>query len=141
MFYDRNVQELPEHFEDNITIYMTHFLTLLSYDNLNLHSKNNDPGILDQVKTEICRAVALYADNYSDEFKPYAQEFALAIWSLLTRLNLSSSYDELISTAMKFLSTLAARSHHCSMFVGDDTLKIVCEQVILPNLFLRETDV
>ncbi|CAF1018808.1 unnamed protein product [Rotaria sp. Silwood1] len=141
IFYDLNAQELPEHFEDNITIYMTHFLTLLSYDNLNLHSKNNDPGILDQVKTEICRAVALYADNYSDEFKPYAQEFALAIWSLLTRLNLSSSYDELISTAMKFLSTLAARSHHCSMFVGDDTLKIVCEQVILPNLFLRETDV
>lgn len=38
---------------------------------------------------------------------------------------------------MKFLSTLAARSHHCSMFEGGDTLKIVCEQVILPNLSLR----
>jgi hypothetical protein len=38
---------------------------------------------------------------------------------------------------MKFLSTLAARSHHCSMFEGGDTLKTVCEQVILPNLFLR----
>jgi hypothetical protein len=38
---------------------------------------------------------------------------------------------------MKFLSRLAARSHHCGMFEGGDTLKIVCEQVILPNLFLR----
>lgn len=38
---------------------------------------------------------------------------------------------------MKFLSTLAARSHHCEMFKGGDTLRIVCEQVILPNLFLR----
>jgi hypothetical protein len=38
---------------------------------------------------------------------------------------------------MRFLSTLAARSHHCSMFEGGDTLKIVCEQVLLPNLFLR----
>lgn len=38
---------------------------------------------------------------------------------------------------MKFLSTLAARSHHCAMFEGGDTLKTVCEQVILPNLFLR----
>ncbi len=38
---------------------------------------------------------------------------------------------------MKFLSTLAARSHHCGMFEGGETLKIVCEQVILPNLFLR----
>ncbi|CAF3797152.1 unnamed protein product [Rotaria socialis] len=141
IFYDLNAQELPEHFEDNIDIYMTHFLTLLSYDYPKLHSNNNDPGILDQVKTEICRAVALYADNYSDEFKPYTQQFALVIWSLLTRLDLSSSYDELIGTAMKFLSTLAARSHHCSMFEGGDTLKIVCEQVILPNLFLRTSDV
>ncbi|CAF3715888.1 unnamed protein product, partial [Rotaria sordida] len=133
--------ELPEHFEDNITIYMTHFLTLLSYDYPKLHSNNNDPGILDQVKTEICRAIALYADNYSDEFKPYAQHFASAIWSLLIQLDLSPSYDELISTAMKFLSTLAARSHHCMMFESVETLKVLCEQVILPNLFLRESDV
>jgi len=137
IFYDLNAQDLPEHFEDNIQIYMTHFLTLLSYDNQQLHSTNNDPGVLDQVKTEICRSVALYADNYSDEFKPYAQQFALTIWSLLTKLDLSPAYDELISTAMKFLSTLAARSHHCGMFEGGDTLKTVCEQVILPNLFLR----
>ncbi|CAF0901978.1 unnamed protein product [Adineta ricciae] len=140
IFYDLNAQELPEHFEDNITLYMTHFMTLLAYDHSKLHSDRHDPGILDQVKTEICRAVALYADNYSDEFKPFAQQFALAIWSLLTQLNLSPAFDELVGTAMKFLSTLAARSHHCSMFEGGDTLKIVCEQVILPNLSLRETD-
>ncbi|CAF0997607.1 unnamed protein product [Adineta ricciae] len=141
IFYDLNAQELPEHFEDNIQIYMTHFLTLLSYDHPSLRSNNNDPGVLDQIKTEICRCIALYADNYSDEFKPYVQQFALSVWSLLTRLDLSPSYDELIGTAMKFLSTLAARSHHCSMFEGGDTLKTVCEQVILPNLFLRESDV
>ncbi|CAF4212092.1 unnamed protein product, partial [Adineta steineri] len=86
IFYDLNAQELPEHYEDNLTIYMIYFLELLSYDHLSLHSNNNDPGILDQVKTEICRCIALYADNYSDEFKPYAQQFALTIWSLLTRL-------------------------------------------------------
>ncbi|CAF3122383.1 unnamed protein product [Rotaria sp. Silwood2] len=63
IFYDLNAQELPEHFEDNITVYMTHFLTLLSYDYPKLHSNNNDPGILDQIKTEICRAVALYVDK------------------------------------------------------------------------------
>lgn len=141
IFFDLNAQDLPEHFEDHLTIYMTHFLTLLSYDHPTLHSTSNDPGILDQVKTEICRAVALFADNYSDEFKPFARQYALNIWSLLTRLSLSQCYDELIGTAMKFLSTLAARSHHCAMFEGDETLKTVCEQVILPNLFLRESDI
>ena len=28
-------KELPEHFEDNIKLYMTHFLTLLSYEPTN----------------------------------------------------------------------------------------------------------
>jgi hypothetical protein len=56
--------------------------------------QSNEPGVLDQVKTEICRAVALYADNYSDDFKPFAPQFALTIWSLLTRLDLSASFDE-----------------------------------------------
>jgi hypothetical protein len=38
IFYDLNAQELPEHFEDNINIYMPFFLTLLSYDHPKLHS-------------------------------------------------------------------------------------------------------
>ena len=56
------------------------------------------------MKTEICRAVALYADNYSDEFKPYAQQFALTIWSLLTKLTLSPSYDEVINLSLDLIS-------------------------------------
>ncbi|CAF4646557.1 unnamed protein product, partial [Rotaria sp. Silwood2] len=63
---------LPEHFEDNITIYMTHFLILLSYDHPTLHSNNNDPEILDQVKAKICRATILYVNNYTDDCKPFA---------------------------------------------------------------------
>lgn len=57
---------------------------------------------MDQVKTEICRSVALYADNYSDEFKPYAQQFALTIWSLLTKLDLSPAYDEVDRILFEF---------------------------------------
>ena len=41
IFYDLNAQELPEHFEDHITQYMTHFITLLSYDHPKLHSTVN----------------------------------------------------------------------------------------------------
>ncbi|CAF4607250.1 unnamed protein product, partial [Rotaria sp. Silwood2] len=43
--------KLPEHFEDNIIIYMRYFF------------KNF--------------IVALYADNSSDDFKPFAQQFDL----------------------------------------------------------------
>jgi len=57
---------------------------------------------LDQVKTEICRSVALYADKYSDEFKRYAQQFALTIWSLLTKLDLSPAYDEVDRILFEF---------------------------------------
>ncbi|CAF0749729.1 unnamed protein product [Didymodactylos carnosus] len=141
IFYDLNAQDLPDHFDDNKNVYLNNFLLLLAYDNPLLHSNSDDAGLLEQVKTEICRAVALYADNYSDDFKPFTQQFASAIWSLLTKLNSSPRYDDLVGTAMRFLSTLAARSHHCAMFQGDDILKTVCEQVILPSLFLRESDI
>ena len=72
----------------------TRLFTLVVAMRLSSFPQTNDPGVLDQVKTEICRAAALLADNYSDDFKPFAQQFALAIWSLLTRLNLSPSFDE-----------------------------------------------
>ncbi|CAF4899953.1 unnamed protein product, partial [Rotaria sp. Silwood1] len=55
---------------------------------------NNDPEILDQVKTVICPAVALYANNCSDDCKPFAEQLPLAVWSLLKRLDLSSCFDE-----------------------------------------------
>ncbi|CAF0993001.1 unnamed protein product [Didymodactylos carnosus] len=141
IFYDLNAQELPDHFDDNKDVYLNNFLLLLAYDNPLLRSDANNTGVLEQVKTEICRIVALFADNYSDDFKPFTQQFASAIWSLLTKLDSSPGYDDLVGTAMRFLSTLAARSHHCAMFQGDETLKTVCEQVILPNLFLREADI
>ncbi|CAF1233053.1 unnamed protein product [Rotaria sp. Silwood1] len=85
---------LPKQFEDNVTSYMTYFLTLLSYDHPTLHSNNNDPEILDQVKIEICRPIILYVNNCSDDCKPFAQQLPLAVWYLLTGLDLSSCFDK-----------------------------------------------
>ncbi|CAF0873836.1 unnamed protein product, partial [Didymodactylos carnosus] len=94
IFYDLNAQELPDHFDDNKDVYLNNFLLLLAYDNPLLRSDANNTGVLEQVKTEICRIVALFADNYSDDFKPFTQQFASAIWSLLTKLDSSPGYDD-----------------------------------------------
>lgn len=38
VFYSLNFQDLPEFFEDNMETWMTHFLTLLSFDIKELHT-------------------------------------------------------------------------------------------------------
>lgn len=42
VFYSLNFQDLPEFFEDNMETWMTHFLTLLSFDVKELHTMVSD---------------------------------------------------------------------------------------------------
>ena len=96
--------------------------------------QTNDPGVLDQVKTEICRVVALLADNYSDDFKPFAQQFALAIWSLLTRLNLSPSFDEVTSDANHCRSVSSSRAFAVDQHSDEISLDIGRSQSSLQHV-------
>lgn len=45
VFYSLNFQDLPEFFEDNMKTWMTHFLTLLSFDVKELHTMVRYPSI------------------------------------------------------------------------------------------------
>lgn len=55
IFYYLNYQDLPEFFEDNIAVWMGHFLNLLESDNKLLHTdEDEEPGILEELKSQIC---------------------------------------------------------------------------------------
>ncbi len=55
IFYYLNYQDLPEHFEDNMQTWMTHFLDLLTLDNKLLQADDDDePGMLEELKSQIC---------------------------------------------------------------------------------------
>ncbi|XP_071494645.1 exportin-2-like [Diadema antillarum] len=141
IFYSLNYQDLPEYFEDNMETWMTHFLKLLTGDNVLLHSKDEDEaGPLELLKSQICDNVALYAQKYDEEFQPFLPNFVMAVWNLLTSTGAQVKFDLLISNAIQFLASVADRDHYKHLFESPDTLKSICEKVIVPNMEFRDAD-
>ncbi|XP_052087731.1 exportin-2-like isoform X2 [Mytilus californianus] len=141
IFYSLNFQDLPEYFEDNMGIWMNHFLTLLSADNKILRTQDEEEaGLLEQVKSQICDNVALYAQKYDEEFSPQLPSFVTAIWNLLTSTGQQVKYDMLVSNAIQFLASVAERPSYKSLFEDPSTLASICEKVIVPNMQFRDAD-
>merc|ERR1719239_57589 len=142
IFYSLNFQDLPEHFEDNMAVWMEHFLILLQADNKLLQTSDEDEaGLLEQVKSQVCDNVALYAQKYDEEFSSHLQSFVTAIWGLLVTTGQEVKYDLLVSNAIQFLASVAERPSYKSLFDSTETLANICEKVVVPNIQLRDADV
>lgn len=48
--------------------------------------------------------------------------------------------DQLVSESIRFLSTVAKNRNHQAMFSNPDTLKSICEKVIIPNMQFLPSD-
>ncbi len=120
---------------------MSSFLLLLNYDNPLLHSSGEEAGLLEQVKSQICDNVSLFAQNYSEDFGDYLPKFVSAVWNLLITTSLETKYDLLVSNAIQFISTVVYRPQYRSLFENEESLKSICEKIIIPNLFLRDVDI
>ncbi|ESP05357.1 hypothetical protein LOTGIDRAFT_205558 [Lottia gigantea] len=141
IFYSLNFQDLPEHFEDNMSTWMTHFLTLLSKDNKILQTTDEEEaGLLEQVKSQICDNVALFAQKYDEEFSAHLPSFVTSTWNLLTSTGQQVKYDLLVSNAIQFLASVAERPAYKHLFEDPGTLASICEKVIVPNIQLRVAD-
>ncbi|XP_012275464.1 exportin-2 isoform X2 [Orussus abietinus] len=141
VFYSLNFQDLPEFFEDNISTWMTHFHTLLTTDVPLLRTVDDEEaGVIEQLKSQVCDNVGLYAQKYDEEFKLYLPQFVTAIWNLLTSTGQQPKFDSLVSNALQFLSTVADRTQYRHLFEDPTTLGSICEKVIIPNMEFRESD-
>ncbi|XP_031553352.1 exportin-2-like [Actinia tenebrosa] len=141
LFYSLNFQDLPEHFEDNMEVWMKNFLILLSLDNKILDPEDReDASLLELVKSQICDNVALYAQKYDEEFESYLPEFVKAIWNLLITTGSHVKHDLLVSNAIQFLASVTERPNYKNLFEAQDTLQSICEKVIVPNMEFRDED-
>lgn len=140
IFYSLNVQDLPEYFEDHMGDWMPSFLYLLQTPVPALQTYDDEAGLVEQLQSQICHNVAMYAQKYEEEFQPYLSSFVEAIWHLLIGTNLSMKYDLLVSNAIQFLSCVCERPQYKQLFESGDTLAQICEKIILPNMEFRETD-
>ncbi|KAI8825582.1 Cse1-domain-containing protein [Fimicolochytrium jonesii] len=140
IFYDLNFQDLPEWFEDNQKGYMVIFLKYLSYANPVLNTDTDDEiGPIEKVKTAICEVIDLWAKKYEEEFKD-CREFVTVTWGMMTSAGTEQKYDLLVSKAIGFLTTVVQSGKNHDLFANPDTLRSICEQVVLPNMMLRESD-
>ena len=64
-----------------------------------------EAGLLEQVKSQVCDNVALYAQKYDEEFAPYLPGFVTAIWGLLVSTGQQVKYD-LVSAVCFFIAVL-----------------------------------
>lgn len=143
VFYSLNFQDLPEHFEENMDKWMTNFLILLTIDSKKLKIEDTDETEpIDLIKSQICDNVALYAQKYDEEFEGYLPKFVEAIWHLLVSDSTEkiAKHDIVVSTAIGFLASAAERSNYKYLFDKQETLKSICENVVVPNVEFREED-
>uniref|UniRef100_A0A673BIW8 Exportin-2 n=1 Tax=Sphaeramia orbicularis TaxID=375764 RepID=A0A673BIW8_9TELE len=141
LFYSLNFQDLPEFFEDNMDTWMTNFHMLLTLDNKLLQTDDEEEaGLLELLKSQICDNAALYAQKYDEEFQPYLPRFVTAIWNLLVSTGQEVKYDLLVSNAIQFLASVCERPHYKHLFEDQNILTSICEKVIVPNMEFRSAD-
>lgn len=135
-------QELPDHFaEKNLEPWMTHFHTLLTTDNKLLETESDEEaGPLELVKAQVCEIVAMFAQKYDEDFESFLQIFVQSIWTLLVTTDTKPKHDLLVSGALEFLASVCERPSYKEIFADESTLRSICEKVIVPNMYFRETD-
>ncbi|KAK9704355.1 importin-alpha export receptor [Basidiobolus ranarum] len=140
IFYSLNCQDLPVFFEDHMPEFMGLLHKYLNYNNPLLVSDDEDEaGPLEKIKASICESVELYAHRYEEDF-PMLPKFVETVWSLLTVTSLEPKNDLLVSKAISVITTIAKLQRHRDLFLVGDTLKNMCEKIILPNMSLRTSD-
>jgi len=141
LFYSLNFQDLPEFFEDHMPQWFEQFLQLLSMPEIPALVLDEDkPGMVEQLKAQICENVSLYTMKYDEEFQPYVGKFVEAIWGLLVTTDSAMRNDQLSSIAMKFLSNVSERENYKELFGNEGTLQQICEKIVVPNMSFRECD-
>lgn len=141
LFYSLNFVVLPQLIEDNMVAWFNEMQWLLQWtstsEKLNEHaSSETKPGALPRAQALVLDAVTLFAQKHEDEIQPFLQAFVSDAWQLLTRASTDQRDDRRVIAAMTFLQTIAQSVHH-ELFNNADTLKQICENVVIPNIMLR----
>ncbi|KAH0557379.1 exportin-2 [Cotesia glomerata] len=141
VFYSLNFQDLPEFFEDNMDTWMSNFHRLLTVNVPALQTdEDEEPGVIEQLKSQVCDNIVLYAQKYDEEFQKYVPQFLEAIWKLLYETGQQAKNDTLVSNSLQFLVTVADRAHYRELFENPETLRNICTNLITPNIEFRESD-
>merc|ERR1719461_745835 len=117
--------------------WMPRFHELLTMSNPLLETDDDEPGVLEELRSQICDNIGLYAHKYEEEFQPFMSQFVTAVWNLLLATGTETKYDLLVSNAISFLASVADRLKYKNLFEDPNVLSSICEKVIVPNMEMR----
>uniref|UniRef100_A0A6G1S494 Exportin-2 n=1 Tax=Aceria tosichella TaxID=561515 RepID=A0A6G1S494_9ACAR len=138
IYHSLITQDLPDFFEERLNQWLPLFLELLTVQT----ELPDGINVIEDMKSEICEIASLFVSRYSDaeNAKEYAQKFAENIWTLLVTTGPDMKYDTLVSTAIRYLVNVADRPEMRQLFQDANVLNLLCQNVIIPNLTLRDAD-
>ncbi len=142
VFFSLTSQDLPDQFaDDKLVPWMTNFHILLTTtDKLLETDDDEEAGPLELVKSQICEIAAMFAQKYDEDFSTYLPQFVESIWNLLVTTDIKPKHDHLVSSSLEFLASVSERPTYKDLFANPDTLRSICEKVIIPNMQFREAD-
>ncbi|ORZ34475.1 Cse1-domain-containing protein [Catenaria anguillulae PL171] len=141
IYYSFIIQDLPDFFDQHQSIYWPVFIKYLQPNLSPLldSDSDEDPSDLDKMQTVVCEIANVFCDKYTEDWK-YMGEVVQATWVLLTKTSTARKHDILVSRAMALLTTVVRRPAHRANFEAQDTLAAIVQQIVVPNLTLRESD-
>jgi exportin-2 (importin alpha re-exporter) len=142
IFYSLNSIDLPEYFEDNMEVFMNQFRKYLHFQSnspILLSEDEDKPGLIHKVQAQICENINLYIEKYEEEFAKFLPAFVQDVWTLLAKTGLERKYDQLVNSSIRFLTSVAKSVHH-TLFREESILKMICMNIVIPNMRLRDTD-
>ncbi|XP_031505824.1 exportin-2-like [Nymphaea colorata] len=141
IFFSLNSHELPQFFEDHMKEWMGEFQKYLTtaYPLLDNDESGGGREVADKLRKAVCTNINLYMNNNEEKFRPFLSGFASAVGSLLVSVSAMPNRDRLTVAAIKFLTTISTSVDH-SLFASPDTLRLICQSIVIPNVRVREDD-
>eukprot|EP01125_Pyxidicula_operculata_P020129 TRINITY_DN7376_c0_g1_i1.p1 TRINITY_DN7376_c0_g1~~TRINITY_DN7376_c0_g1_i1.p1 ORF type:complete len:982 (+),score=267.58 TRINITY_DN7376_c0_g1_i1:342-2948(+) len=143
IFYSLNHVDIPEFFENHLTDWMSGFSKFIVYNTTFEELLGDDdedaPGLLHKVQASIIRNSNLYLDKYEEEFKDILPSMVTSTWQLLMKTPNKQKYDQLVTAAIKFLTSVS-KGIFFELFKEPTTLSDICKNIVIPNIKLRKAD-
>ena len=143
VFLSLNSLDLPEFYEDHMDDWFERFKAFLapefSCPAIAGDDDDDKPSLVEEVQAAVCENLELYMQKYEEEFGKYLPTFVPLVWQLLVAKGSQARYDTLVTTCIKFLTSVSMSVHH-SVFESPATLEQICTHIVIPNIKFREED-
>eukprot|EP00892_Ulva_mutabilis_P007603 jgi/Ulvmu1/5214/UM022_0007.1 len=138
--FSLNVYGLSIHMEKYAERWMKVWKAWLEFHDDSLKEEDSDvESAEDAVKAQVVQCCHQFLEMQEEDIQAYLSTFMTTIWGLLVSCSSKSGQDNLALAAISFLTTVCRSTHH-KLFASGDTIKQICEGIIIPNVRFRDED-